>query len=68
MDRICSEFQDQVLIWFLEEIKSAEADKISFKVKEILKCIVIIIIILIFKVDNNLMIQSENYRQRSITA
>ena len=65
MERICLEFHDQVLIWFLEEIKSAEADKISFKVKEILKCIVIIII---FKVDNNLMIQSENYRQRSITA
>ena len=66
MERICLEFHDQVLIWFLEEIKSAEADKISFKVKEILKCIVIIIII--FKVDNNLMIQSENYKQRSITA
>ena len=29
MGRVCSEFQDQVLIWFLEGIKSAEADKIS---------------------------------------
>ena len=32
--RVCSEFQDQVLIWFLEGIKSAEADKISL-VKEL---------------------------------
>ena len=34
MDRICSEFQGQVLIWFQEGIKSAEADKISL-VKEL---------------------------------
>ena len=32
MNRICSEFQDQVLIWFLEGIKSAEADFLSERV------------------------------------